>query len=363
MTNLYQIIGVSTSASKQEIKRAYRNKAKIYHPDKNPNNPIAADRFKAINEAYQILSDPIKKSQYDALLFYKTLDIPKTKSTKEEKKKASPYQAEPVELTEQQKRKIAEKKKKRYVQAFNRAAITLVLFAGFFGSIAMVIEYDRHLKEEAKIEEEKQRMINFAMTEADFWKAVDQKKYAQAYFLIAEMYQYRVRPDAYLQELNKLVYHSGINAFENKDYTRAIKDFELFLRHSNKNPILVKTNIANSYLMLKDFEGAEIAFVNLTNELKREYRQLVGLNIYSINPENRPDFHFDAFLGLGLVQAQNQKYDRAITSLEFARFLRPNNPKVYNEIAEIYSIKGEQDMYLLYKEYEQDAITLAKKSL
>ena len=363
MSNLYQIIGASASANTQEIKRAYRNKAKIYHPDKNPNNPNAADKFKAINEAYQILSDPIRKSQYDALLFYKTLEIPIPKPTKTEQQKASPNQAEPIKLTEQQKRKIAEKKKRRYVKAFNRAAITLVLFLGFFGSIAVVIEYDRHIKEEAKIEEEKQRMINFAITEADFWKAVDQKKYNQAYFLIAEMYQYRVRPDAYMQELNKLVYHSGINAFENKNYVRAIANFELFSQHSNKDPILVKTNMANSYLMLEDYTGAETAFINLTDELKREYRQLVGLNIYSINPENRPDSHFDAFLGLGLVQVQNQKYDKAIMSFEFARFLRPKNPKVYHEIAEVYTIKGENDMYLLYKEYEEDALALTKKSL
>ncbi len=60
----YQILGVTYSASQQEIKRAYRKLAVMYHPDKN-RDPAAENIFKKINEAYDILSDPLKKSRYD----------------------------------------------------------------------------------------------------------------------------------------------------------------------------------------------------------------------------------------------------------------------------------------------------------
>jgi len=63
--NFYQILGVSKEASQDDIKKAYRNLSKKYHPDLNPNNKEAEDRFKKINEAYSILGEPAKRKQYD----------------------------------------------------------------------------------------------------------------------------------------------------------------------------------------------------------------------------------------------------------------------------------------------------------
>ena len=63
--NYYDILGVKKEASADEIKTAYRNMAKKYHPDLNKNNPEAAEKFKEVNEAYECLSDPTKKSNYD----------------------------------------------------------------------------------------------------------------------------------------------------------------------------------------------------------------------------------------------------------------------------------------------------------
>jgi molecular chaperone DnaJ len=61
----YQILGVSESATSDEIKKAYRKLAKQYHPDANQNDPKAADRFKEIGEAYAVLHDPEKRKQYE----------------------------------------------------------------------------------------------------------------------------------------------------------------------------------------------------------------------------------------------------------------------------------------------------------
>ena len=61
----YEILGVKKDASQDELKKAFRHLARKYHPDLNKGSKEAEEKFKEINEAYQVLSDPQKKTQYD----------------------------------------------------------------------------------------------------------------------------------------------------------------------------------------------------------------------------------------------------------------------------------------------------------
>jgi molecular chaperone DnaJ len=65
--DFYQVLGVTDTASQDDIKKAYRRLAKQYHPDANPDNASASERFKEISEAHSVLSDSQKRKQYDQM--------------------------------------------------------------------------------------------------------------------------------------------------------------------------------------------------------------------------------------------------------------------------------------------------------
>ena len=66
----YQTLGVARDADSDDIRKAYRKLARKHHPDLNPGDKTAEDRFKKVQEAYDVLSDPKKKQMYDQVGFY-----------------------------------------------------------------------------------------------------------------------------------------------------------------------------------------------------------------------------------------------------------------------------------------------------
>src|SRR5579862_438106 len=68
--DFYQTLGVGREADAEEIRKAYRKLARKHHPDLNPGDKAAEDRFKSVQEAYDVLSDPKKKQMYDQVGFY-----------------------------------------------------------------------------------------------------------------------------------------------------------------------------------------------------------------------------------------------------------------------------------------------------
>ena len=68
--DFYKMLGVGRKAKPEEIRKAYKRLARKFHPDVNPGDKSAEDRFKRVSEAYDVLSDPKKRQIYDRLGYY-----------------------------------------------------------------------------------------------------------------------------------------------------------------------------------------------------------------------------------------------------------------------------------------------------
>lgn len=101
----YEILGLTKDASSEEIKKVYRRLARQYHPDLNPGNKEAEEKFKIIGEAYEILSDPSRRSQYDQFSRYwkqkgfaASKQTPKSKAWGESTNSRSSQEVDPSEF-------------------------------------------------------------------------------------------------------------------------------------------------------------------------------------------------------------------------------------------------------------------------
>lgn len=141
--NYYILLGVSNKASFEEIKAAYRNLAKRYHPDKNPGNKSAEEHFKEIQQAYAVLSNPDKRERYDLKFLYGSAYKRQKQNTQYA---GNAYQSAPQQT--QQKRPDPFKRKKRKHDKKESHQIIVSIGIAFI-LLYFIISYSSDKKSEA----------------------------------------------------------------------------------------------------------------------------------------------------------------------------------------------------------------------
>ncbi|MEO1655260.1 MAG: DnaJ domain-containing protein [Bacteroidota bacterium] len=282
MSNYYQILGVEMNASSSEIKSAYKKKAWQYHPDRNPQNQVAEETFKQVNQAYQILSDPFKRANYNLSLVqpqptrfnhYTSYNHPRPPFT-------HPPQ-EPYHNTYDPANYVSNSLKKR----IKIGAIIFTLFMVLFGLL-----FHRYMNQYgAKLYLEEAR---------DFY---ERKKYKAALIKL----RYAVASDPYQYEAYEL--RAEINSEELHNYFMAILDYNFIIKHVKdpKADIFFKKGLC--YFKMYDFDES---IIHLNSALSRdktqgEYYYYLGLaQLKTGKTPGKPCDLFQKAFKLGINEAR-----------------------------------------------------------
>jgi curved DNA-binding protein CbpA len=280
MSNYYDLLEISKTATVQEIKSAYKKQALRFHPDRNAASPqeaqLAEERFKLINEAYQVLSDPFKKTRYDNQLEFG--DARKQNYYEQPISNDSNYQSENGTGYTYQRRQTNQKKQPTFV--FGKTEIYILLgfavmtvFAYFFMNIMTSYSYNTYIEEaKSAIELGDFSKANKALEEAQTQKEEDaeinylfgvievkyKQKYADAIDFFDKATTYADTDD---KENRAKYYRIKANTYLlMNEYYRAIEEYKNVVAVIGYDQEAIM-NIADLYLdKLKDYNKASLYF-------------------------------------------------------------------------------------------------------
>lgn len=265
MLNYYEILGISRHADIPEIKKVYKALALKYHPDRNPDNPVAEEKIKQINEAYGILSDPYKKASHDLQLSYadqkrtQAYTPPPTYRRPKAKTERSIYDRygkyvwnERPQYHEAPAYKIDKTYVRNQLIAFGAVAIlAIIIIAGY--------NFNEYLKEqkELKITEQNSLVIQ------DARELFDNGQYRSGINMMTDLikkYPIRRRPSAERKNMVEELRTLADNQFDQGIYEQVIENLEIV--RDFERPMRLKTwrMIADSYLQLGRYRKAVHAY-------------------------------------------------------------------------------------------------------
>ncbi len=369
MQNYYQILGVGEAASGPEIKAAYKKLAMLHHPDRNQNNKQAEEKFKQINNAYQILSDPQRRAHYDLVLNYQHFQTTAT-YTDQGTSYSSSYTRSTARSTATGHRanrpgysyKDRQKAEKESFAIASLVIISMLMVVGIYIGITSYIEMRKTEEEQAYRESQMSRARmyfegrQFRASLEEINLLINSWPGDMAYITFQEQV---------LQEIRK----KADQAFNAEEYTLALEffgilhDYDTVIGKELKYKLVKCYNAEGQYLkataLLKEivrsfpddisayYELSQVylAQQNTEEALKyveharnlaiRYYRNQYG-EAYAIlvDPGSLSDVHYLVFYNHALINSKMGKFEAALRDCSWATFLRP-------EYGDIHLLKGD----------------------
>lgn len=353
MQNYYQILGLPQTASAAQIRAAFKRLAMQYHPDRNPNNPMAEDIFKRVNEAYHILSDPLKKARYDSRFY--------TYETQASTQAAEAHWRDVRSRQQQSRRQYTPRTEKTYAITGNYfkiqglAFLVFIILSGISFGIIHIASYlfDRHLESvhRENVLKVKEATLLFGAGKID--EAITQ---------IIELNRMSPMEVVFRNAHDSLIHEVGLMAehnFTNRNFERALYYYQHYKKFQSHGQTETLEKIAicqyntGSYSealqSLKQLHSEkpwsleliyDIVKLNL-NHLNNPTEALFYLNlgektfrdnmekIYGeafmvmMDPKDIPDLYYEIFVAKAQLELKMKDYKEAEPDLEMAIYLRP----------------------------------------
>ncbi len=371
MRTHYHVLGVSSSSSSEEIKAAYKRLAIQYHPDKNLEDKSAEEKFKEVNNSYQVLSDPQKKSNYDFIIAFQlstnadanstysyagsSYSSPYTESSYSEQEAASTYKR-----TAYSRRRYSKEKEERiamiWVAVFLGAVFFMVIGAGAISSFKE--EQHQQAISEKKLEifgeaisfyQEKDYAATLNELQAIIFRHPPSKNEASIFMgevleKVKEVSDEAFELEAYENALNLLLilkkYESVYNSkyyfriaycYKNiGKYQEAIEVLEDIIARNERN-IKAYTLIGKMYCEQMNECEEGLSFFNRARDIVvSDYTQTYG-NAFSmlVSPSSTPESHFELYEARANAYFRLGNYGAAVEDINWATFLRPKKSSPY----------------------------------
>jgi curved DNA-binding protein CbpA len=352
VTNYYEILGIDVSASPAQIRAAYLRLAMEYHPDRNPGNTQAEEVFKLVNEAYHTLSDSLKKSRYDAILF------PSYAPTPEERREINKWNYYRWQHAQANTHYVVDRE---YFRVQGLALFVFIVIAGFCFALMHTAQY---------VVERKQMKHYLAnsMTLKQAGNLFTSGQFDEAFTVIYTLdetdpleYRSYFTRDSLVSELR----HMAERKFQTKDFSGAVELYLVLKKH--EDPARVETlrnismcqyfleNYKESFLAMKElyeqhpntpelaFSLGMVSLEKLDNAEQALHYFTMGKKLFEDNLTSRygpsfklimngpdaPDIYFQIFEGRARTNIKLNKFREAVSDCDWAIYLRPKEGEPY----------------------------------
>lgn len=352
MQDFYQVLGVDRNATPAQIKAAFKRMAKVYHPDRNPGDPQAEERFKIINEAYHTLTDPIKKSRYDSRFYWVSeesnyaywQDVRRKRYEQWRKTQDSRYRID-----------------RNYFKIQGLAFLVFLIIAGFCFGVIHTAHYYVELKyrEKQRAANQKLRQVNALFGQGRFEDAFqmitvleeeDPLEYRFGFVRDSLIRALRLLADQEFKErdFNTAITHYGVlkknehparyETLENLawcqyhlgDYRESLKTLKHLLLQQPGNPVLIyQVGLINLEKLDNPNEALHYFTLGKKN-FKDNFTRVYGKAFEIVmDPGDAPDVYFHIFQARATTNLRLGNYEEAATDCNWAIFLRPGQGEPY----------------------------------
>lgn len=355
MADFYDILGIDRSADTTKLKAAYKRLALLYHPDRNPGNKEAEENFKAINEAYHVLSDSLKRSRYDAGMYGTYTSSHQTEQYWRE------IQRQQYARWQARQETSRYRFDKEYFRIQGLAFLTFLVIASFCFGLIKTVNFIYALKQ-AETDRQNQKLvmhINTLFNSGNYDEAFTTLKNLRKEFPME--YRFYHAHDSLLS----MVRNKADEEFNANHYATSLHFLEILQKQESPPRLETIRKLAICEYQTGDFEKSlqslkqiysqqpwnlellyQIGMINLVN-LEDDEQALfyftLGKKIFKENltriygsafeivmdPSDAPQIYYEIFEARARINLKLKNYYEAQTDCNWGVFLRPQNPVCY----------------------------------